>query len=164
MSAAAIRIFATGGTFDKEYNEITGTLFFQDTHLSDMLQRGRCLVPVSVETLMMVDSLDMTEADRDLILRRSLDAPEQRIIITHGTDSMEQTAAVLGKSSTGKTIVLTGAMVPYTFGSSDGMFNLGAALALVQTLPPGVYVAMNGRCFDWRTVRKNRQLGVFEEA
>ncbi|HEV3332512.1 MAG TPA: asparaginase domain-containing protein [Bryobacteraceae bacterium] len=164
MSAAAIRIFATGGTFDKEYNEITGTLFFQDTHLSDMLQRGRCLVPVSVETLMMVDSLDMTEADRDLILRRSLDAPEQRIIITHGTDSMEHTAAVLGKSSTGKTIVLTGAMVPYTFGSSDGMFNLGAALALVQTLPPGVYVAMNGRCFDWRTVRKNRQLGVFEEA
>jgi L-asparaginase len=164
MSAAAIRIFATGGTFDKEYNEITGTLFFQGTHLSDMLQRGRCLVPVSVETLMMVDSLDMTEADRDLILRRSLDAPEQRIIITHGTDSMEQTAAVLGKSSTGKTIVLTGAMVPYTFGSSDGMFNLGAALALVQTLPPGVYVAMNGRCFDWRTVRKNRQLGVFEEA
>lgn len=164
MSAAAIKIFATGGTFDKEYNEITGALFFQDTHLGDMLERGRCLVPVSVETLMMVDSLDMTDADRALILRRSLDAPEQHIIITHGTDSMEQTAALLGKSSTGKTIVLTGAMVPYTFGSSDGMFNLGAALALVQTLPPGVYVAMNGRCFDWRSVRKNRQLGVFEEA
>jgi L-asparaginase len=164
MSTAGIRIFATGGTFDKEYNEISGTLFFQNTHLIDMLQRGRCLVPVSVETLMMVDSLDMTDADRALILRRSLDAPEERIIITHGTDSLEQTAAVLGKSSTGKTIVLTGAMVPYTFGSSDGMFNLGAALALVQTLPPGVYVAMNGRCFDWRSVRKNRQLGVFEEA
>lgn len=136
MSSEAIKIFATGGTFDKEYNEITGTLFFQDTHLGDMLERGRCLVPVNVETLMMVDSLDMTDTDRALILRRSLDTPEQRIIITHGTDSMEQTAAVLGKSATGKTIVLTGAMVPYTFGSSDGMFNLGAALALVQTLPP----------------------------
>jgi L-asparaginase len=164
MSAAGIKIFATGGTFDKEYNEITGTLFFHDTHLSDMLQRGRCLVPVSVETLMMIDSLDMADADRDLILRRCLDTPEERIVITHGTDSMEQTAAVLGRSSTGKTIVLTGAMVPYTFGSSDGMFNLGAALALVQTLPAGVYVAMNGRCFDWRSVHKNRQLGVFEEA
>ena len=164
MSTAAIKIFATGGTFDKEYNEITGQLFFQDTHLVDMLTRGRCLVPVSVETLMMIDSLDMTDGDRALILRRSIETPEQRIIITHGTDSMEQTAAVLGKGVTGKTIVLTGAMVPYTFGSSDGMFNLGAALALVQTLPPGVYVAMNGRCFDWRSVRKNRQLGVFEEA
>ena len=164
MSTAAIKIFATGGTFDKEYNEITGQLFFQDTHLGDMLTRGRCLVPVSVETLMMIDSLDMTDGDRALILRRSIETPEQRIIITHGTDSMEQTAAVLGQGVTGKTIVLTGAMVPYTFGSSDGMFNLGAALALVQTLPPGVYVAMNGRCFDWRSVRKNRQLGVFEEA
>ncbi|HUI82537.1 MAG TPA: asparaginase domain-containing protein [Bryobacteraceae bacterium] len=164
MSTAAIKIFATGGTFDKEYNEITGRLFFQDTHLVDMLTRGRCLVPVSVETLMMIDSLDMTDGDRALILRRSIETPEQRIIITHGTDSMEQTAAVLGKGVTGKTIVLTGAMVPYTFGSSDGMFNLGAALALVQTLPVGVYVAMNGRCFDWRSVRKNRQLGVFEEA
>ena len=163
MSSAAIKIFATGGTFDKEYNEITGTLFFQDTHLGDMLGRGRCLVPVSVETLMMVDSLDMTDADRALILRRCLDTPEQRIVITHGTDSMEQTAAVLGQSTTGKTIVLTGAMVPYTFGSSDGMFNLGTALAFAQTLPAGVYVAMNGRCFGWQSVRKNRQLGVFEE-
>jgi L-asparaginase len=164
MPSTAIKIFATGGTFDKEYNEITGALFFQDTHLADMLEHGRCLVPVSIETLMMVDSLDMTDADRALILQRCLDTPEQRILVTHGTDSMEQTAAILGNSTTGKTIVLTGAMVPYTFGSSDGMFNLGAALALVQTLPPGVYVAMNGRCFDWRSVRKNRQLGVFEEA
>src|ERR1700690_200671 len=133
MSTAGIKIFATGGTFDKEYNEITGTLFFQNTHLTDMLQRGRCLVAVSVETLMMGDRL-------------------------------EQTARGLGKNSTGKTIVLPGAMVPYTFGSSDGMFNLGAALALVQTLPPGVYVAMNGRCFPWNLVRKNRRLGVFEAA
>jgi len=164
MSTPAIRIFATGGTFDKEYNEITGTLFFKNTHLGDMLARGRCLVAASVETLMMIDSLEMTAADRALILRRCREAPEPRIIITHGTDSMEQTAAVLGEGVAGKTIVLTGAMVPYTFGSSDGMFNLGAALALVQTLPPGVYVAMNGRCFDWRSVRKNRQLGVFEEA
>ena len=164
VSTAPIKIFATGGTFDKEYNEITGQLFFHQTHLGDMLERGRCLVPVSVETLMLMDSLDMTDADRNLILRRSLETSEDRIVITHGTDSMEQTAAVLGKAVHGKTIVLTGAMVPYTFGSSDGMFNLGAALALVQTLPAGVYVAMNGRCFDWRSVRKNRQLGVFEEA
>jgi L-asparaginase len=164
MSTAAIKIFATGGTFDKEYNEITGALFFKETHLGDMLERGRCLVAVGVETLMMIDSLDMTDADRTLIVRRCLETSEQRIVITHGTDSMEHTAAALGRSITGKTIVLTGAMVPYTFGSSDGMFNLGAALALVQTLPPGVYVAMNGRCFDWRAVRKNRQLGVFEEA
>ena len=164
MSSAAIKIFATGGTFDKEYNEITGSLFFQDTHLGDMLQRGRCLVPVRVETLMMIDSLEMTDADRALILQRSRETPERRIVITHGTDSMEQTAALLGANTSGKTIVLTGAMIPYTFGSSDGMFNLGAALALVQTLAPGVYVAMNGRCFDWRSVRKNRQLGVFEEA
>lgn len=164
MSSAAIKIFATGGTFDKEYNELTGALFFHQTHLDDMLKRGRCRLPVTVETLLMIDSLEMTEAHRAHILRRCRETPEKRIVITHGTDSMEQTATVLGEGITDKTLVLTGAMVPYTFGSSDGMFNLGTALAFVQTLPHGVYVAMNGRYFGWRTVRKNRQLGVFEES
>jgi L-asparaginase len=159
----AIKLFSTGGTFDKEYNELTGALYFQHTHLPDMLKHGRCLVDVSIETLMMIDSLEMTDGDRALILQRCLETPETRIVITHGTDSMEETAAVLGKGITGKTIVLTGAMIPYTFGSSDGIFNLGTALAFVQTLPPGVYVAMNGRYFGWDSVRKNRQLGVFEE-
>src|SRR5882724_1931075 len=157
-----IRILATGGTFDKEYNELTGELFFKDTHIGDMLRLGRCHLEVEVEPVMMIDSLQMTDADRDLILRRCQEAPETRIVITHGTDTMEQTAAVLGPRITGKTIVLTGAMVPYTFGSSDGMFNLGTALAFVQTLEAGVYVAMNGRCFPWDDVRKNRQIGVFE--
>ena len=164
MSSTAIKVFATGGTFDKEYNELSGALFFQNTHIGDMLKLGRCHLQVNLETLMMIDSLDMTDADRKLILDRSVTTPETRIVITHGTDSMEQTAAVLGRGITGKTIVLTGAMVPYTFGSSDGMFNLGTALAFVQILPPGVYVAMNGRYFDWQTVHKNRQLGIFEES
>jgi L-asparaginase len=129
-----------------------------------MLRLGRCRLHVEIRTLMMIDSLLMTDADRQLILEQCVRAEESRIVITHGTDSMEQTAAVLGKSITGKTVVLTGAMVPYQFGSSDGLFNLGTALAFVQTLPPGVYVAMNGRCFPWHSVRKNRELGIFEEA
>ncbi|MGA2117598.1 MAG: asparaginase domain-containing protein [Bryobacteraceae bacterium] len=157
-----IRILVTGGTFDKEYNELTGELFFKETHLPDMLRLGRCRLPVAVETLFMIDSLDMTESGRGLILKRCREAGENRIVVTHGTDSMELTAALLGPNVAGKTVVLTGAMVPYTFGSSDGLFNLGTALAFVQTLPPGVYVAMNGRCFRWDAVRKNRELGVFE--
>lgn len=162
MSAAPIRILVTGGTFDKEYNELTGELYFQRTHTLDMLKLGRCNLEVEIETLMMIDSLQMTAADREAILAHCQAAAECRIVITHGTDTMEQTANVLGPRITDKTIVLTGAMVPYTFGSSDGMFNLGTALAFVQTLPPGVYVAMNGRCFRWDSVTKNRQLGVFE--
>jgi L-asparaginase len=158
----AIRILITGGTFDKEYNELTGQLLFKQTHLADMLRLGRCRLPVAVETLFMIDSLDMTEPDRHLILQRCREAGEDRIVVTHGTDYMDLTAALLGPNIAGKTVVLTGAMVPYTFGSSDGMFNLGTALAFVQTLPPGVYVAMNGRYFPWDAVRKNRQLGVFE--
>lgn len=158
----AIRILVTGGTFDKEYNEISGELFFKQTHLPDMLRLGRCRLPVAVETLFMIDSLDMTEPDRRLILQRCLEAAEQRIVVTHGTDSMELTAALLGPNIGAKTVVLTGAMIPYTFGSSDGLFNLGTALAFVQTLPHGVYVAMNGRCFSWDAVRKNRELGIFE--
>jgi L-asparaginase len=161
-----IRIFVTGGTFDKEYNELTGTLFFQDTHLPEMLRLGRSRVEVSIRTLMMVDSLDMTEADRALIVEQCRQAAESQIVITHGTDTMVDSARALAAAfppGGGKTIVLTGAMVPYAFGSSDGLFNLGSALSFVQTLAPGVYLAMNGRCFAWDRVRKNRESGVFEE-
>jgi L-asparaginase len=159
-----IRILATGGTFDKEYNELTGELYFRHTHIGDMLRLGRSHLEIEVETLMMIDSLQMTDAGRELVLRRCQEVLEDRIVITHGTDTMEQTATMLGERLTGKRVVLTGAMVPYTFGSSDGMFNLGTALAFVQTLGPGVYVAMNGRCFPWYSVRKNRAIGVFEPA
>jgi len=158
-----IQIFVTGGTFDKEYNELTGELYFKGTHVCEMLRLGRCLLEVATDQLMMMDSLQMTDADRQRILARTLAVDADRIVITHGTDTMEQTAAVLGKAEIPKTIVLTGAMVPYTFGSSDGMFNLGTALAFVQTLNPGVYVAMNGKCFPWNHVRKNRSVGAFEE-
>jgi L-asparaginase len=161
-----IRIFVTGGTFDKEYDEIEGRLFFKDTHLAEMLSLGRSKVKVEIRTLMMIDSLDMTEADRRIILDNCRSAGEDRILITHGTDTMEETARVLGEASpplSGKTIVLTGAMVPFKFGSSDGLFNLGSALAFVQSLPPGVYVAMNGRAFSWDRVHKNRRTGEFEE-
>ncbi|HLK63939.1 MAG TPA: asparaginase domain-containing protein [Bryobacteraceae bacterium] len=157
-----IQIFVTGGTFDKEYNELTGELFFQRTHIGDMLRLGRCHLDVQIDSLMMIDSLQMTDSDRQLILDRCLATGPDRIVITHGTDTMELTAALLGRAVSGKTIVLTGAMVPYTFGSSDGMFNLGTALAFVQTLAPGVYVAMNGRCLPWHSVTKNRERGIFE--
>jgi L-asparaginase len=157
-----IRIFVTGGTFDKEYNELTGELFFKETHVRDMLRLGRCRLEVEVETLMMIDSLQMTDQDRAAIRDRCASVPESRIVVTHGTDTMQDTAAVLGEAIHDKTIVLTGAMVPYTFGSSDGMFNLGTALAFVQILKEGVYVAMNGRCFPWRVVRKDREHGIFE--
>jgi L-asparaginase len=154
----------TGGTFDKEYHELTGTLAFKDTHVPEMLHLGRCRVDVSVRTLMMIDSLDMTDADRALIVGQCRQAAEARILITHGTDTMIATAGAVAADAAlgGKPIVLTGAMVPYAFGSSDGMFNLGSALSFVQVLPPGVYVAMNGRYFEWNRVRKNRETGAFE--
>ncbi len=158
----AIRVFITGGTFDKTYDEISGRLSFGDTHIHEMLQLGRCRLELAVRTLMMVDSLEMTDADRRLILENCRSAAEERIVITHGTDTMAETARVLGEAGLGKTIVLTGAMVPYAFGSSDGLFNLGSALSFVQALPHGVYVAMNGRHFPWDDVVKNRALGVFE--
>lgn len=157
-----IRIFVTGGTFDKTYDEIGGRLSFRDTHLHEMLRLGRSRVDVSVRTLMMVDSLDMTEADRDVIVRNCVQCDESRILVTHGTDTMVETARALAAGVAGKTVVLTGAMIPYAFGSSDGLFNLGSALSLVQLLPPGVYIAMNGRHFAWDRVRKNRETGVFE--
>jgi L-asparaginase len=159
-----IRIFVTGGTFDKEYNELTGALFFKDTHLPEMLRLGRSRIDLSISTLLMIDSLEMTAADRGRIVDECTRAEETRILITHGTDTMVETAAALAAAPTsaGKTIVLTGAMIPYAFGSSDGLFNLGSALSFVQALAPGVYIAMNGRCFDWDRVRKNRQTGFFE--
>jgi L-asparaginase len=157
-----IRILITGGTFDKEYDEINGRLFFKDSHLPEMLTLGRCKLDVEVRTLMMIDSLEMTDADRWLIVEQCRSTPGNRIVITHGTDTMAETARVLAPAVQGKTIVLTGAMVPYKFGSSDGLFNLGSALAFVQTLEPGVYVAMNGRCFPGARVHKNRQTGIFE--
>jgi L-asparaginase len=159
----AIRIFITGGTFDKEYNELNGELYFKDTHLSDLLEMGRSRLPVEIRTLMMVDSLEMTDQDRDLIVHQCNNCEESQIVITHGTDTMSETARVLAQKVTNKTVVLTGAMIPIKFGSSDGLFNLGSALAFAQTLPAGVYVAMNGRYFKWDNVRKNKQTGVFEE-
>ena len=160
----SIRILVTGGTFDKEYDELTGRLFFKDTHIHEMLKLGRCRVPVAVETVLLVDSLDMTDEDRARLAAACREAPEERIVVTHGTDTMVETAAVLAREATRKTIVLTGAMVPWAFGSSDGLFNLGSALSFVQVLPPGVYVAMNGRAFDWHDVRKDREKGTFETA
>ena len=158
-----IRIFVTGGTFDKEYNELTGTLFFKDTHLPEMLNLGRSRVSVKVETLMMIDSLEMTAADRELITESCISAKEDKIIITHGTDTMADTAKVLGQKVKNKTVIISGAMIPYKFGSSDGLFNLGSSLAFAQTLPHGVYIVMNGRCFNWDNVRKNKRTGEFEE-
>ena len=159
-----IRIFVTGGTFDKEYDERTGRLFFKDTHLRDMLELARCRVPVEVRTLMMVDSLDMDDHDRELIINQCRKCELERIVITHGTDTMADTARALADAGIdGRTIVLTGAMIPFAFGSSDGLFNLGAALAFAESMPHGVYVAMNGRVFDAHNVRKNRDIGEFEE-
>ena len=159
----AIRLLITGGTFDKEYDELTGRLFFKDTHVGEMLGLGRCRLEVAVDTVMMVDSLEMTDGDRETILAHCRQAPESRIVVTHGTDTMVETARVLAAGLPGKTVVLTGAMVPYAFGSSDGLFNLGSALSFVQVLPAGVYIAMNGRCFRSDRVRKNKSTGVFEE-
>lgn len=158
-----IRIFVTGGTFDKEYDELEGRLFFKDTHLPEMLRLGRCKADVDIRTLMLVDSLDMAEKDRKILIDQCRSCKEERILITHGTDTMEVSARVLGTAITDKTIVLTGAMIPYKFGSSDGLFNLGSALAFAQTLPHGVYIAMNGKYFTWDNVRKNRRTGEFEE-
>jgi L-asparaginase len=158
----SVRILVTGGTFDKEYDEITGRLYFKETHVAEMLALGRCRLPVEIQKLMMLDSLDMTDRERGIILRNCLEVPERRIVITHGTDTMVETARMLAGAVTDKTVVLTGAMIPIAFGSSDGLFNVGGALTAAQILPPGVYIAMNGRIFDWDKVRKNRESGVFE--
>ena len=158
-----IRILVTGGTFDKEYDEVRGRLFFKDTHVQEMLDKGRSRVPVSIRTLMMIDSLEMTDADRALVVEQCRQSEVDRLVVTHGTDTMVDTArAIAAAGLAGKTVVLTGAMIPYAFGSSDGLFNLGSALSFAQVLPPGVYVAMNGQCFPWDEVRKNRDTATFE--
>ena len=159
----SIRILVTGGTFDKEYDEIRGELFFRDTHLAQMLELGRSRLSVEIEKVMMIDSLEMTDGHRQLILSRCLECPEKQIVITHGTDTMVETAAVLAEKINHKTVVLTGAMIPIAFGSSDGLFNLGSALSFVQVLQAGVYLSMNGQYFAWNNVRKNRELGRFEK-
>ena len=157
-----IHLLVTGGTIDKEYHELTGELAFKDTHLPEMLSLGRSTLQVEIQTVMMIDSLLMTAADRERIAECCRTVSSDRIVVTHGTDTMAETAAVLGRSIHHKTIILTGAMIPYKLGSSDGMFNLGAALAYAQCLPFGVYVAMNGHAFPWDNVRKNKAVGVFE--
>ncbi len=160
-----IRLLVTGGTFDKEYNEINGSLYFKNTHTPEMLQLGRCLLPIQIENLMMIDSLEMTKDHREVILKSCLQCSEEKILITHGTDTMEITAEFLSNklAGTSKVVVLTGAMIPYKFGSSDGMFNLGSALAFCQTLPAGVFIAMNGRIFPAGQVTKDKTTGVFKE-
>ena len=158
----SVRIFITGGTFDKEYDEITGSLFFKDTHMREMLELGRSKIDVDIRTLMMVDSLEMTFEDRNLVVENCKHAKEEKIIITHGTDTMTETGKMLAEANLEKTIVLTGAMIPYKFGSSDGLFNLGSALGFVQSLPKGIYIAMNGRCFNYDKVKKNKETGIFE--
>jgi L-asparaginase len=158
----SIRIFVTGGTFDKEYDEITGKLFFKDTHMREILDLGRAKTDVSIRTLMMVDSLDMTDSDRKLILDNCKQTEGDQILITHGTDTMTDTAKVIATGKLDKTIVLTGAMIPFKFGTSDGLFNLGGAMGFVQSLPHGVYIVMNGRCFDYDKVKKNKKTGIFE--
>jgi L-asparaginase len=157
-----IQIFVTGGTFDKEYNELNGSLFFKDTHLPEMLEKGRSRLEVSIDTLLMKDSLEFDDTDRQLISSACSSASSDRILITHGTDTMVQTAQYLAAHNLTKTIVITGAMIPYKFGSSDGMFNLGSALAFLQILEPGVYISMNGKIFATNNVRKNLEKGEFE--
>ena len=157
-----IKIFATGGTFDKEYNEINGELFFKETHLDELLKLGRSQLNVQIETLMLIDSLKMNQKDRSFILEKCVNEKTNKIIITHGTDTMIETAKTLANKITNKIIILTGAMIPIKFGSSDGLFNLGSALSFVQILEPGIYVTMNGRYFQWDNVKKNKNLGIFE--
>jgi L-asparaginase len=159
----SVRVLITGGTFDKEYDEIKGELFFDKTHINELLKLGRCRLEVEISTLMLIDSLTMTSQDRLFIKNSCKEVDEKKIVITHGTDTMTKTAEVLAREKLNKTIVLTGAMIPYNFGSSDGLFNVGSALAFSQALPAGVYIAMNGKYFEWDSVEKNRETGVFEK-
>ena len=158
----ALKILITGGTFDKEYDEIKGSLYFKETHMTEILELGRSRVDVNIEKLMLIDSLDMTPSQRELIVNKCIESEDDQIVITHGTDTMTITGKMLAEKKMDKTIVLTGAMIPYKFGSSDGLFNLGGAIAYAQSLPSGVYIAMNGQFFEWDKVEKNREKGVFE--
>ena len=159
----SLRIIVTGGTFDKEYDEINGNLYFKDTHIREILNLGRSKLEVAITKLMLIDSLKMTTKDRTLIIDSCKGVHEKQIVITHGTDTMTKTAEVIAKANLNKTIVMTGAMIPYKFGSSDGLFNLSGALAFAQSLKTGVYISMNGRFFDWNNVCKNKKTGIFEE-
>ncbi|MFP4083942.1 MAG: asparaginase domain-containing protein [Desulfonatronovibrio sp.] len=158
-----LKIFITGGTLDKEYRQTDGELILTKTHVNEILSTGKCGLDVDLEIIMLKDSLFMDQRDRQKILEKCLECPQEKILITHGTDTMAQTAQVLGPMLTGKTVVLVGAMIPFTFRDSDAVFNMGFALAAVQTLPAGVFIAMNARIFKWDNVRKNRESGVFEE-
>jgi L-asparaginase len=158
----SLRIIATGGTFDKHYNELNGTLGFAESHLPAVLAITRMTIPVELEILPLLDSLDMKDEDRERVLTSCQKAAEKGIVIVHGTDTMRETAAVLGAAGLDKTVVLTGAMIPYSIANSDALFNLGFATAAAQTLPAGVYVAMNGQVFAWDNVTKNRAAGVFQ--
>ena len=160
---AQIKIFITGGTFDKEYNELTGELYFKSSHMYELLELGRSRLNVDIETLMMVDSMEMSKTERNYIIQKCIEEPVQQIVITHGTDTMVETACMLAEAGIDKTIILTGAMIPVKFGSSDGLFNMGSALSFVQALPTGVYIAMNGQIFDQKNVKKNKKMGIFEE-
>lgn len=158
-----VQILVTGGTFDKEYDLINGRLFFQDTHVNEIIELGRCTMGLDIKTLMMVDSLYMTPEDRELIAEECINCENNHIVITHGTDTMVETAQLLRSKKIDKTIVLTGALIPYKFGSSDGLFNMGSALAFAQSLPNGVYIVMHGKYFEANTTRKNKETGYFEE-
>ena len=159
-----IQILITGGTFDKSYNHISGDLFFEKTHIPEMLERSKCRLNVDIKTLMMIDSLEMTQKDIEKIIDECKKTKSSRIVITHGTDTMVNTAEKIAEKIKNKTIVLTGAMIPYAFGSSsDGFFNLGSALSFVQTLENGIYIAINGQCFDYDKVEKNKLKGYFEK-
>ncbi|MCX7026750.1 MAG: asparaginase domain-containing protein [Spirochaetes bacterium] len=162
MHHEAIRVIVTGGTFDKQYDAIRGELTFRESHLPEILKRARVIIPVEIELNQLIDSLQMQDTNRKSVLAACEKAPETRIVITHGTDTMATTASLLGNAHLGKTIVLTGAMVPYQIQDSDALFNFGTAFAAVQLLEPGVYIAMNGRIFDWDKVMKNKEIGVFE--
>ena len=157
-----LRIIITGGTFDKRYDEIQGKLTFRDSHLPAILEQVRMTIPVELEIIQLIDSLDMEESHRVDVVDACRRASEPWIIITHGTDTMDETAAMIAAVGLAKTVVLTGAMVPYTVSGSDSLFNLGCAVSAVQLLPAGVYVAMNGRIFPWHDVRKDRSAGRFE--
>jgi L-asparaginase len=159
---AAIKLFVTGGSIDKIYDPIVEKLQFNNSHISDMLKTARCTVDIDVRVLMMIDSLQMGFTDRQLILENCRTTPEDRIVITHGTSTMCETAKVLGQAIEDKTIILTGSMYPYEVGNWDALFNLGTAIAYAQSMPHGVYVAMNGQCFNWYNVKKNEKIGLFE--
>jgi L-asparaginase len=163
-SRAAVRIIVTGGTFDKQYDAIKGELTFKDTHLPAILAQARVTLPVEIEINQLIDSLHMTDEHRARVLEACRAAPERSLVVIHGTDTMAETARVVGAAGLAKTIVFTGAMIPYSVQGSDALFNLGFALATAQALPPGAYVAMNGRVFSWDKVRKDRAGGTFEAA